>query len=49
MEPLFVVAKIIGSTGKNYSLLFNPFKIVLSVIMSITNCCVWQRTNAFVT
>jgi len=31
MEPLFVVAKIIGSPGNIF-----PFKIVLSLIMTIT-------------
>jgi len=35
MEPLFVVAQIIGFPGKNDSLLFHS-KIVLSVIMTIT-------------
>jgi len=35
MESLFVVAKIIGSPGKNDSLTLS-FKLVLSVIMTIT-------------
>jgi len=34
-EPLFVVAKIIGSPGEDDNLLFS-LKIVLSVIMTIT-------------
>jgi len=35
IEPLFVVARIIGSPGKNDSLIFS-FKIILSVIMTTT-------------
>jgi len=50
MELLFVVAKIIGSPGKNDSLLFiqNCFKCDYDH-HSTEYCCVWQRTNNFVT
>jgi len=36
MEPLFVLAKIIRSPGKNDSLLSFSFKIVLNVIVTTT-------------
>jgi len=36
MEPLFVVAKIIGSPGKNDGLLSFSFKIVVDVIVTTT-------------
>jgi len=50
MELIFVVAKIIGSPGKNDSLLFhsNYFKCDYDH-HSTEYCCVWQHTNNFVT
>jgi len=50
MELLFVVAKIVGSPGKNDSLLFiqNSFKCDYDR-HSTEYCCVWQHTNNFVT
>jgi len=48
MELLFVVATIIGSPGKNDSLLFHS-KLCDYDHHSTEHCCVWQRTNSFVT
>jgi len=54
-EPLFVVAEIIGSPGKNDSLLFhsNIFWVWLWPLQSFERnydhySCVWQCTNDFV-
>jgi len=46
MEPLFVIAKIIGSLGKNDSLLFHS-KLVKMWLWPSQYCCVGQGTNNF--
>ena len=50
MELLFVVAKIIGSLGKkiDYFFIQNIFKCDYDH-HNTEYCCVWQRTNNFVT
>jgi len=44
MELLIVVAKIVGSPGKNDSLLFHS-KLLKVWLWPLQYCCIWQRTN----
>jgi len=48
VEPLFVVAKIIGSPGKNDSLLFHS-KLFLVWLLPLQYCCVLQHAKYFMT